>query len=92
MWNSSLLSRYRPSVPDELDFSVWPPQPGPPEPTTVAEATERPERPPGRPWRVLYWVTFGVLFVRRTRREGSTDKSADEAIVEAAQRERREAR
>lgn len=46
---------------DELDFSVWPPQPGPPEPTTVAEATERPERPRRRPWRVVYWVTFGLL-------------------------------
>jgi cytochrome c-type biogenesis protein CcmH/NrfF len=33
-------------------------------------------------------VTFAVLMVRRTRREGSADKSADEAIVEAAQRER----
>jgi cytochrome c-type biogenesis protein CcmH/NrfF len=33
-------------------------------------------------------VTFVVLIVRRTRREGSADKSADEAIVEAAQRER----
>jgi cytochrome c-type biogenesis protein CcmH/NrfF len=37
---------------------------------------------------VLGAVTFAVLIVRRTRREGSTDKSADEAIVEAAQRER----
>jgi signal peptidase I len=49
------------AVSDELDFSVWPPQPGPPEPPTVPETTERAERPPGRPWRVLYWVTFGVL-------------------------------
>jgi signal peptidase I len=48
------------AVPDELDFSVWPPQPGPPEPTTVTEATERPKRP-RRPWRVVYWVTFGLL-------------------------------
>jgi signal peptidase I len=46
------------AVPDELDFSVWPPQPGPPEPTA---ATERPERPRRRPWRVVYWVTFGLL-------------------------------
>lgn len=47
---------------DELDFSVWPPQPGPPEPTLMIESTEWPEPPPaGRPWRVLYWVTFGVL-------------------------------
>jgi signal peptidase I len=46
-------------VPDELDFSVWPPQPGPPEPTTVTEATERPKQ--RRPWRVVYWVTFGLL-------------------------------
>jgi signal peptidase I len=46
------------AVPDELDFSVWPPQPGPPEPATVTEAKER---PPRRPWRVFYWVTFGVL-------------------------------
>jgi signal peptidase I len=49
------------AVPDELDFSVWPPQPGPPEPTTVTDATERPERPRRRPWRVVYWVTFGLL-------------------------------
>jgi cytochrome c-type biogenesis protein CcmH/NrfF len=34
-------------------------------------------------------VTFAVLMIRRTRREGSADKSADEAIVDAAQRERR---
>ena len=27
----------------------------------VTEEAERPERPPGRPWRVLYWVTFGML-------------------------------
>ncbi|HEY5272782.1 MAG TPA: cytochrome c-type biogenesis protein CcmH [Acidimicrobiales bacterium] len=33
-------------------------------------------------------ATFVVLMLRRTRREGSADKSADEAIVEAAQRER----
>jgi cytochrome c-type biogenesis protein CcmH len=33
-------------------------------------------------------ITFVVLMVRRTRREGSLDKKADEAIVEAAQRER----
>jgi signal peptidase I len=33
-------------------------QPGPPEPNTVPEATERPRR---RPWRVVYWVTFGLL-------------------------------
>jgi signal peptidase I len=46
------------AVPDELDFSAWPPQPGPPEPTA---ATERPERPRRRPWRVVYWVTFGLL-------------------------------
>jgi signal peptidase I len=50
-------------VPDELDFSVWPPQPGPPEPTPVAEATERPRR---RPWRVFYWVTFGLLCAAAT--------------------------
>ena len=49
------------AVPDELDFSVWPPQPGPPEPTTVTDVTERPERPRRRPWRVVYWVTFGLL-------------------------------
>jgi signal peptidase I len=48
-------------VPDELDFSVWPPQPGPPEPTMVIEATQWPERPRRRPWRVLFWVTFGLL-------------------------------
>ncbi len=48
-------------MPDELDFSVWPPQPGPPEPTTVAETTERQQRPRRRPWRVVYWVTFGLL-------------------------------
>ena len=48
-------------MPDELDFSVWPPQPGPPDPTTVPEATERPERKRRRPWRVVYWVTFGLL-------------------------------
>ena len=45
-------------MPDELDFSVWPPQPGPPEQTPVTEAKER---PPRRPWRVVYWVTFGLL-------------------------------
>jgi cytochrome c-type biogenesis protein CcmH/NrfF len=33
-------------------------------------------------------VTFVVLIMRRTRREESADKSADQAIVEAAQRER----
>jgi len=48
-------------VPDELDFSVWPPQPGPPEPTTETEATERRQRRRRRPWRVVYWVTFGLL-------------------------------
>jgi cytochrome c-type biogenesis protein CcmH/NrfF len=37
-------------------------------------------------------VTFAVLIVRRTRREGSADKSADEAIVQAAQRERMDSR
>jgi len=46
---------------DELDFSVWPPQSDPPEPTTVTEATEWPERPRRRPWRSVYWVTFGLL-------------------------------
>ena len=43
---------------DEVDFSAWPPQPGPPEPTA---ATVRLERPRRRPWRVVYWVTFGLL-------------------------------
>lgn len=33
-------------------------------------------------------VTFVVLIMRRTRRGESADKSADQAIVEAAQRER----
>jgi cytochrome c-type biogenesis protein CcmH/NrfF len=33
-------------------------------------------------------LTFVVLIMRRTRREGSANKSADEDIVEAAQRER----
>lgn len=57
--NSICPSSMVPAVPDELDFSVWPPQPGPPEPTTAIEATERPKR--RRPWRVVYWVTFGLL-------------------------------
>jgi cytochrome c-type biogenesis protein CcmH/NrfF len=33
-------------------------------------------------------VTFAVMMVRRTRRVGPADKTADEAIVEAARRER----
>ena len=40
---------------------MWPPQPGPPEPTTETEATERRQRRRRRPWRVVYWVTFGLL-------------------------------
>ena len=37
-------------------------------------------------------VTFIVVILRRTRREESVDKRADQALVEAAQRERMESR
>jgi Signal peptidase, peptidase S26 len=36
------------AVLDELDFSVWPPQPGPPEPTEAIAATAATERPKRR--------------------------------------------
>ena len=46
------------AVADEVDFNPWAPQSVPPQPTT---ATPRPERPRRRPWRVVYWVTLGLL-------------------------------
>lgn len=41
---------------DDVNFSPWAPQP----PMESAEPT-RPPRPRRRPWRVVYWVTLGLL-------------------------------
>jgi signal peptidase I len=46
------------AVTDEAGFSAWAPPPGPREPTMAMPGPVPPRR---RPWRVVYWVVFGLL-------------------------------
>lgn len=47
------------AVTDEVDFSAWPPPPDPWGSTTAMQGPVAPRR--RRPWRVVYWVTLGLL-------------------------------
>jgi len=47
------------AVTDEVDFGAWPPPPDPWGATTAMQGPVPPRR--RRPWRVVYWVAFGVL-------------------------------
>lgn len=54
---SEICDFYHLPVADEMDFNLW----APPGPLRPPVAEQEPLRPRLRPWRIVYWVTFGLL-------------------------------